>query len=83
MYLYGIATGEEEALFLLLTVLFWVAVVGGVGAALRFKARGRRARTPEDVLFQRFVAGEIDDDEYRHDREVLRGVPHLCGRDGS
>ncbi|WP_204071425.1 hypothetical protein [Planotetraspora phitsanulokensis] len=68
------ATSQEELLFLLVTVLIWVAVIGGVGAALHAKTRAQRSRTPEEALFQRFTAGKIDDDEYRHRLEALRAA---------
>ncbi|GAA1264993.1 MULTISPECIES: SHOCT domain-containing protein [Planotetraspora] len=86
MFLYGIAISEQEALFLIVSVLFWVAIIGGVGAVLRTKVpvsgRGAGSRE-EDMLFRRFVDGEIDDDEYRFRREALRQIPHPCGHDGS
>ncbi|GAA1287259.1 hypothetical protein Psi02_52640 [Planotetraspora silvatica] len=74
MDLYGITISQEEFLFLLIAVLFWAAVIGGAGAALHAKARAWRSRTPEEALFQRFTAGKIDDDEYRHRLEALRAV---------
>ncbi|GAA4557676.1 hypothetical protein [Planotetraspora kaengkrachanensis] len=74
MHLYSFATSQEEFLFLLVTVMFWVVVVGGLGAAIHARARAHKSRTPEEALFQGFTAGKIDDDEYRHRLEALRAA---------
>ncbi|GII52347.1 hypothetical protein Pth03_07360 [Planotetraspora thailandica] len=86
MFLYGIAISEQEALFLIISVAFWIALIGGVGAVSRTKVSGfsRDVNNPEeDLLFKSFVDGEIDDDEYRFRREALRRVPHPCTHDGA
>ena len=58
-------------------VLLLVVVV--IGALIYFVARDsghRSARSgsdPADVLDHRFARGEIDEDEYRKRRDILRG----------
>lgn len=54
---------------------FWVLVIWGVTALVRGTGRtaAGRARDAEDVLIERFARGEIDEDELRYRRDVLRG----------
>jgi uncharacterized membrane protein len=85
IYLYGVELSGREALLLAVCcLLFWLVVIGGLRVILHDGSSGGRRhrgpRSPEDVLFQRFVDGEIDDDEYRHGREALRGTPQPCAR---
>lgn len=56
------------------SVLFWVLIVIGVIALVRYLGRenDRSGLSAEDVLAQRFARGEIDEAEYRHRLEVLR-----------
>ncbi|GII51973.1 hypothetical protein Pth03_03620 [Planotetraspora thailandica] len=65
---------------ILLAVVSWVAFFGVLGAMLWSKVRARRSRTPQEVLFRRFAAGEIDDDEFRRHMEALRAEPQVSGR---
>ena len=52
---------------------FWTVVVWAVVALLRGGEAAPAARqSPEAILAERFAAGEIDEDEYRRRREVLR-----------
>jgi putative membrane protein len=68
-------TGWKEVLLVFTGVILWVMIVGGVLAEFRDSRPtpgwGRRS-LEEDLLFERFARGEIDDDEYRHHRERLR-----------
>jgi uncharacterized membrane protein len=79
MYLYGFALSNSEMLLATFSfVLLCGAVIGGVKVILHdplddLLPRGRSCE--EDMLFRRFADGEIDDDEYRHHREALRGSP--------
>jgi putative membrane protein len=59
---------------------FWILVIVGVIALVRYVTRvdrsGGSARTaPEQILAGRFAAGEIDDREYQQRLDVLRGKP--------
>lgn len=60
----------------LIMIAFWVLVVAAGVAAWRSIDRGGRrdavAPDPERLLDERFARGEIDEDEYRHRRELLR-----------
>ncbi|HET6951953.1 MAG TPA: SHOCT domain-containing protein [Acidimicrobiales bacterium] len=51
---------------------FWGVVIWAVVSVVRSAGAGR-ARDAEDVLAERFARGEIDEDEFRRRREVLRG----------
>ncbi len=56
-------------------ILFGALVVGGVLYAVRGWDRGRPAAggaDPEAVLKERLARGEIDSDEYRRIRELIR-----------
>lgn len=61
-------------------VSFTVMIVGNlVVTSRRGVPRGRWIRHPDEeaLLLERFVRGEIDDDEYRAYREALRGQAAL------
>jgi putative membrane protein len=61
-------------------VLFWVLVIGGIVALIRFAGGGQSTRyiTPPEqpdaqhLLALRFARGEIDETEYREKLAVLR-----------
>jgi putative membrane protein len=67
------------------TVVFWGLVIGTLVALLRgVSSRGPgapaagpgappAARSAEEILAERYARGEIDDEEYRHRLDVLRG----------
>jgi putative membrane protein len=59
-------------------VLFWVLVIFGVVALVRYLGRQDRISaapaTPEELLADRFARGEIDEDEYRRRLDVLMDV---------
>ena len=69
--------GWGYALMTISMVLFWALVIFGVVALVRFFARDDRQATtrftPEQLLAERFARGEIDEQEYHHRVEVLRG----------
>ena len=68
-------------------VLFWVLVIVGIIALVRYTAGAAPTRTiaapspyrdnetPEQLLAARFARGEIDEVEYRHRLEVLHSTP--------
>jgi putative membrane protein len=68
-------------------VLFWVLVIVGIIALIRYTTGGSPTHTilappphndyetPERLLAARFARGEIDEAEYRHRLEVLRTTP--------
>lgn len=59
-------------------VVFWALVVIGVVALVRYFGRESRAvvipAAAEQVLAERFARGEIDEQEYGHRLDVLRGA---------
>ena len=65
----------DMAAFLLLPLipLFWIALL--VGAWFLFRRRDDRGRTQsaEEILGERYARGEIQREEHRQRREVLRG----------
>jgi putative membrane protein len=79
MWGYGSGMGVwGYTLMTISTVLFWALIIGGVIALVRYFARADRStgdtRTaPEQVLAERFAAGEIDEQEYQQRLDVLRG----------
>lgn len=61
-------------------VLFWALVIYWVIALLRYPSREDRPAvatrpTPEQVLAERLARGEIDESEYHHLMDTLRGGP--------
>ena len=50
-------------------VAFWGLIIWAV---LSLARGGERSRDSESILAERFARGDIDDDEYRRRREVLR-----------
>jgi putative membrane protein len=68
-------------------VLFWVLILVGIIALVRYTAGTSPAQTiaaprpysdyetPEQLLAARFARGEIDETEYRHRLEVLHSTP--------
>lgn len=58
----------------LLFLLFWVVVIALIVWAVRSTGRtsqGASRRRALDVLEERYARGEIDDDEFRHRKEML------------
>ena len=67
-------------------VLFWVLIIVGIIALIRYTTGATQSRvtatphyrdyeTPEQVLACRFARGEIEDTEYRNRLEVLHSTP--------
>jgi putative membrane protein len=78
MFWYGAGmSGWEYALMTISMVLFWALAIFGVLALVRFLARDDQHRTtrstPEQLLAGRFARGDIDEQEYQHRLDVLRG----------
>lgn len=76
MWWYGNGIGGwGVALMMIGHVLFWVGIIIGVIALIRYVAGGDRAAmtagprpAPEQLLAERFAQGEIDEQEYRFRR---------------
>ena len=78
MFWYGGGmNGWGYALMTISMVLFWALVIFGVVALVRFFTRVDQPTTtwstPEQLLADRFARGEIDEQEYHHRLDVLRG----------
>src|SRR4051794_6639003 len=63
-------------------ILFWVLIIIGVIALIRYLGRGDRSpmgagprATPEELLAERFARGEIDEQEYRQRLDTLHHEP--------
>lgn len=81
MYWYGPGMGTWGYVLMTLSmIVFWGLVIGGLVALIRYASRPPTrtevspARTPEQVLGERFARGEIDEDEYRRRLDALRGA---------
>lgn len=83
MYWYGDhMSGWGWAVMLVGTVAFWALVITAIVLFVRYVGQSTRrppelppaTRTPEQLLAERFARGEIDEAEYRHKLDVLRGV---------
>lgn len=59
-------------------VLFWASIVGAVAVLCDTSpsAYSTTRSSEEELLFESFARGEIDDEEYRHHRQALRGGVH-------
>ena len=58
---------------------FWIAVIWVAVTVVRNRpgpSLTAHPAGPEEVLAQRYARGEIDDDEYRHRLDTLRGPRH-------
>jgi putative membrane protein len=86
MYPYG-PGGVGWTLMTVTMLLFWVLVIGGAVVLVRYLLAGdRRERSgrptggpAEEMLAERFARGEIDEQDYRHRLEVLRGSASVNG----
>ena len=62
-------------------LIFWGLVIWGIVALVRYYNAPRadapsgreQEATPEGILATRFARGEIDEQEFTHKREVIRG----------
>ena len=82
MFWYGNGMGAWGYILMTISmVLFWGLVMFGVIALVRYLARADRPDRPaggtrataEQVLAERFAAGEIDQQDYQQRLDVLRG----------
>jgi putative membrane protein len=71
------------------SLLFWVLVVAGIVALVRYAGRGGLTGTPtggrptpQQLLAERFARGEIDEEEYTQRLRVLAGAPGSRGAGG-
>jgi putative membrane protein len=73
--------GWGFALMSVSTTLFWVLLIVGIVLLIRYLGdhstqtpdRSPQHSSAEEILAERFARCEIDEDEYRHRREALRG----------
>src|SRR5215471_11496632 len=84
MYWYGSGmSGWGYGLMTVSMILFWGAVIFGLVALVRYAGRSGQPpaapprspdspQAPERLLAERFARGEIDEEEYRQRRAVLR-----------
>jgi putative membrane protein len=71
---WGMHDGDFGGGWMVVMMLFWVAVIFGIVWLVRAGFDGRRedkSETPSDILERRFAEGSISVDEYRARREVL------------
>jgi putative membrane protein len=78
MYWYGDhMSGWGWALASIGMVAFWGLLITGIVLLVRYLGRTSEqqasARTPEQLLAERFARGEIDESEYRDRLDALRG----------
>jgi putative membrane protein len=68
--------------FMFIGAIFWLMILGGLALLVVWVVRSRppspithppMAATPLEILDRRFAAGEIDADEYKRSRDLLRG----------
>lgn len=74
-------------------LLFWALLLAAVVVVIRYLVRANRRAdgppaapavpAPERILAERFAHGDIDEQEYRHRLDVLRGTPPGAGPPGS
>lgn len=60
----------------LIALAVWIVRTGRTDPNVALGAR-RDAANSHDVLAQRFAAGEIDEDDFKHRRELLRSTDDL------
>lgn len=53
-------------------IAFWTLIVWAVVTLVRGGDGTRTRSSAEDVLAERFARGELDEDEYRRHRELVR-----------
>jgi putative membrane protein len=71
-------SGWGFALMSVGTALFWILILLGVIAVVRYlltggDRSGRPRLTPEELLAERFARGEIDEQEYHRRLDALHG----------
>lgn len=75
-------TGWGYGLMAISMVIFWVLVIAGILALVRYTAapsQGQRTvphgPTPQQVLADRYARGEIDEEEYTRRLKTLNSAP--------
>ncbi|MGZ8801551.1 MAG: SHOCT domain-containing protein [Mycobacterium sp.] len=78
-------TGWGYAGMVIGMILFWILLIVGIIALIRFSSGAFRTGTspsletaysPEQILASRFARGEIDETEYHQRLDVLRRTAH-------
>lgn len=67
-HMYGYGPGWFGWLFM---VLFWILVIVGAVAAIRYLLAGTRRNSALDILKERYARGEIDREEYERMRREI------------
>jgi putative membrane protein len=66
--------GSGPGWWVIVPILFWVVALSGAGYLIYRNSPARSARgTAERTLADRYARGEIDEDELKRRRAVLRG----------
>jgi putative membrane protein len=66
--------GGGPGWWVIVPIVFWVAVLSAAGYLIyRFSPRRAARSAAERTLAERFARGEIDAEELKHRRSVLRG----------
>lgn len=82
MMMWGYGWGWGSWLMGFGMIVFWVLIIAGAVVLVRYVGIARDGRetgpgtgqgNAEQILADRFARGEIDEDEYRKRRELLRG----------
>ena len=75
-------SGWNWALMTIGMVAFWGLVAWAIVAAVRSANRSQRVanNSAEEILANRFAAGEIEGDEYQHRLDVLRSGKVSTGK---
>lgn len=82
-YSYGDPSWGGWTLMVASMLIFWGLVTWGIWTVLRLGPGGDKAspdQSPEQLLAQRFAAGEIDADAYRRALDVLAGRDGLAAK---
>ena len=69
--------GWSSSSWILMTiamVVFWALVIRALVAVIRWPDRADPNRSPEQILAERFAAGEIDRDDYNQRLETLQST---------
>jgi putative membrane protein len=83
MMYYGNGMNGWAMFFMIVnSLLFWSLVIAGIAAIVRYTGRAaqsggavRHARSPQQMLAERFARGDIDEEEYRRRQQVLDTMP--------
>jgi len=82
MMYYGNGMNGWAMFFMIVnSLLFWSLAIAGIAAIVRYTGRtaqsgaARHARSPQQMLAERFARGDIDEEEYRRRQQVLDTNP--------